>query len=1082
MARKKPEFLIGNTLYSRVLLALAAGWYLLAWFSLPSLLSGSPFPAWLFSLLPLSVLILSLMVPETNRYIRDLTALVFFTGTLHLTWLLALNPTASPLFALMVLMVMITGFTVHNQALLLAMQVVMLTSVEFALLTSPAFGTQRSLLLMGLMLPLMMGITWYRWKTKQELAVEEQSDATNTPVNDDSELSTENGLRYRSYLDLVDRGLVICDDQGLIRLCNKQAAQMLSSDPRYHWTGDTLDHLTGTEIAAIINRYRQHLEEPGRNETTFSIPQINLQVTLRKATDILDLHDLLIIECHSVPPLSSAKAGRSITPDVWTLVSSLFPIHIITDSGGAIRQPGVGIMNETGYEKDELNKLTFDQLIHPDDLIAYREKKQATIDSDRTIPCEFRLLSKDRGVRYVNCFLIGLDNYECLHLFNDITMQVNAENTLHDVASNLTAVVENTDDIIFSVDFNQRLMLFNKAFADECERRNLGKPITGDEYRSYLTSTNSNAWNEAWGPTMLGKMSRYRESVQYDDGTIEHFETSQHPITGNSGLIIGVSVHSRRVTERVRHEIELIKARESAELAARAKSEFLSTMSHEIRTPLNGLIGMATLLRSTELSAEQRDYASSIEISGEALLSIINNVLDYSRIESDKMVLEQVPFELQSCITDTIAMLRYQAEGRGNKLSYVINNEVPRYVAGDKTRIRQILVNLVGNAIKFTENGSINIQAQLESVTDNKVRIRFSVSDTGIGMTPEQTQKLFRSFSQADPSTYRKYGGSGLGLAISAQLTQLMNGNIFVESKPGEGSIFHFTIELSTVDERDIPAISEPASGEKLPESIAEELKRYQYLKILIAEDNAINRQLAAAVFKRMGFIVDLAEDGQIALDLWEINHYDIIFMDVQMPVMDGLEASREIRKRSGIQDKPFIVAMTAFTLEGDRTRCLDAGMNDYLTKPFKPEEIELMLIRQGRFIPPTTTTDKTPDSINLTDWIDLTAFDRLKAMSGNDPEFLKSILQMYMEQSKEIVTTIKHLHESGSLAALGSEAHKLKGSSLNLGVKQLAELCRILEIAAKENNFSATSKPVKQLDEVLKQSLAAIQELFNKY
>lgn len=1082
MKRKKAEFFSGNPLDSRLLLALAAGWYLLAWFSLPEALGSNPFPIWLFSLFPLSILLLSLMVPETNRHIGELTGLVFFTATLHLIWLLALYPTASPLFALMALLVMITGLMVRNQVLLLLMQVVMLTSVEFALLTAPAFDMQRSLLLMGLMLALMVGITWYRWKIKQEATVDEQTDAALKATGDESEPTTENALRYRSYLDLVDQGLVICDDQGLIRLCNKQAAQMLSSNPLQHWTGDTLENLTGKEIAATIKKHLQLLEENGRSDTTFPLIQINLQVTLRKGTDVLDLHDLLIIECRSLPPVSSAKAGRSITPDVWTLITSLFPIHVITDSRGVIRQPGEEVLSETGYGKDELSKLTFDQLIHPDDLTVYRDKKQETDSSDSTIRCGFRLLSKHRGIRHFNCFLIGLDNNECLHLLYDITTQVITEKNLQDAASNLTAVVENTDDIIFSVDFNQRLTLFNKAFADECVHRKSGIPMTGDEYHSYLTPSNANAWKEAWGPTMLGKMMRYRESIQYDDGTIEHFEVSQHPISGSSGLIIGVAVHSRKVTERVRHEIELIKARESAELAARAKSEFLATMSHEIRTPLNGLIGMATLLRNTKLSPEQHDYATSIEISGEALLSIINNVLDYSRIESDKMVLEKVPFELQSCITDTIAMLRYQAEGRGNKLSYSISEEVPRYVAGDKTRIRQILVNLVGNAVKFTENGSIQIRAHLESLTGNKVRVHFSVSDTGIGMTSEQTQKLFRSFSQADPSTYRKYGGSGLGLAISAQLTQLMNGEIYVESHPGKGSTFHFTIELSIVDERDIPVISVLPDGGKSPEVMANELKKYGHLRIHIAEDNIINRKLAQAVFKNLGFETDLSEDGRMAVDLWEKNRYDIIFMDVQMPEMDGLEASREIRKRSGNNNKPVIIAMTAFAMEGDRARCLEAGMNDYLTKPFKPEEIELMLLHYGRMIPQPTSPDNSTNDINITDWIDLAAIGRLEVMSGNDKEFLKNILKMYVEQSGEIVTKIKKLHGTGALNEMGAEAHKLKGSSLNLGIKQLAELCRILETAAKENIFSATELPVSQLDEVLRKSLEAVQLVINKY
>lgn len=1082
MTRKKAEYYAGNQLLSRVLLALTAGWYLLAWFSLPEALGTNPFPIWLLSLLPLSFLLLSLTVPEIKRYVSDLTGIVFFTGTLHLTWLMALQPTASPLFAMMVGMMMITGFTIRNQILLFAFQVVMLTSIEFALLTSSAFDTKRSLLMMGMILPVMIGITWFRWKARQDEVVEQGTDDNITNTGEESELPTENGLRYRAYLDLVEQGLVICDDNGLIRLCNKHAAQMLSSDPRHHWTGDTLENLVGNEIAALIGSHLHYLERNENNEVSFTITQFNLQATLRKGIDILDRQDLIIIECRPMPSISSAKAGTFLAPDVWKLINSIFPFNVITDSEGLIRQPGAAIMNETGYNKDELIRLSFDQMIHPEDLKDYRAKKQVVISTDMTMNCEFRLLSKEDGSRYMKCFLIGLENNECLHLLHDITAQVITEKNLQEAASNLKAVVENTDDIIFSIDFNMRLMLFNSAFADECVRRESGRPRTGDDYRSYLTSSSTSLWNESWQHTMRGKMSKYRESVQYNDGTIDHFEVSQHPITGSSGLIIGVAVHSRKVTERVRHEIELIKARESAELAARAKSEFLATMSHEIRTPLNGLIGMATLLRNTELSKEQRDYASSIEISGEALLSIINNVLDYSRIESEKMVLEIVPFELQSCITDTISMLRYQAEGRGNKLGYSISNEVPRYVAGDKTRIRQILVNLVGNAIKFTENGNISIHAHLESITGSNVRIHFSVSDTGIGMTPEQTQKLFRAFSQADPSTYRKYGGTGLGLAISAQLTQLMNGQISVESKPGAGSTFHFIIELSIVDERDTPAISALPEGGKSPEVMALELKKYSHLSILIAEDNVINRKLAQAVLRNFGFEPNLADDGRMAVELWEKNRHDIIFMDVQMPEMDGLEASREIRKRSGNKNNPVIIAMTAYAMEGDRVQCFEAGMNDYLTKPFKPEELEQILLKYGRLIPPSPSPGNSVAIFNMSDWIDPAAIDRLEVMSGNDRDFLKNIFKMYLEQSEDIVVQIKKLHGAGALIEMGAEAHKLKGSSLNLGIKQLAELCRILEIAARENNISAMDIPLSQLDEVLKKSLEAIQQLINKY
>ncbi len=623
------------------------------------------------------------------------------------------------------------------------------------------------------------------------------------------------------------------------------------------------------------------------------------------------------------------------------------------------------------------------------------------------------------------------------------------------------SVVEEGSDVIFIVDYEGNILYCNNAIKDLGYKESY---IIGKNFFDFIEPSLLPDFKKSFKQSTL---RRFSESVEFQfkckDKSYAFFEFNSINLKQKDGLD-GLILDCRDISQRKKDAEELLRAQKAKEL-------FLANISHEIRTPINGIAGMADLLSQNPSAEDQTLYLKAIKTAAENLKVIINDILDLASIESGKLKFEKINFNLDKTIRSLVDTFRLQSQEKGIKLQYTKDSNIPNVYIGDPVRLNQILINLISNALKFTHQGSITVTVNLDKIINKEYFLKFEIKDTGIGIPKSKLKTIFESFSQADASVTRKYGGTGLGLTIVRQLVQMQHGSIKVVSEENQGSVFTVIIPYKQ-------GISdEQSSGGKTGSTRSLQL---QNASILLVEDNDINRLYAGSILKMWGCPFDTAENGEVALEKHKNTHFDLILMDIQMPVMDGFEATKVIRQWPNEKGKVPIVALTANATQRDIDKCITLGMNDCLTKPFTQEDLLKILDKYlGNKFHVVESVNHTASNHHV-DRID---FSYLEKVSGNNKEFIREIADAFIKSIPNSIQELEHNVENENWVELARVAHKIKPSITLLGVHNLKDKIVKLEEEAKlHKNPWQLTKLSKEVSAELKETLESLKVQISFY
>ena len=642
-------------------------------------------------------------------------------------------------------------------------------------------------------------------------------------------------------------------------------------------------------------------------------------------------------------------------------------------------------------------------------------------------------------------------------MLRDITDQKAAEAALAESQRRLREVIDTVPASINVKDRDLRFSIMNRYMAT----------LLGIEPQDAIGRTTGELmarYNQAKSAEFDAEVLRTRKPLGYYEdeyadasGTVRYWLTTKIPILDETGEVDSIVTCALDIGERKRGEAALKSAKETAEAATEAKSQFLAHMSHEIRTPMNGVLGMIEVLEHTDLDDAQRKLVGTVRASATALLRIINDILDLSKLEADKLEIEDVPISLVQIISGVEDTLAGEARARGLSWTVTVDPAIPHWLRGDPVRLRQILLNLASNAVKFTERGGVHIIAERDDAQragdSGRIGVKLIVQDTGIGMTDEAASRLFRPFEQTDASITRRFGGTGLGLSICRRIVTLMGGAIHVESKPGQGSAFIVAMPLAIDDEADQAASTEVVAppSDEVARTLPAEGVRTRTGLILVADDHPVNRDVMLKQLEILGYAAVAVRDGQEALEALSRRDYGLLLSDCHMPVLDGFELTARIRadERSTGRHLP-IVAITANALAGEAERCLAAGMDGYLAKPVQIAELRAVL---ARFLPAVVEPEREPPDAESTAVLDLKA---MNALFDDDIDAIKRTLMKFTGFAGTSLKALQTSAKARDIETLGREADKLSGAAERVGALALAEASRALHVAATQRDVLA--------------------------